>query len=111
MPQERLDKGWSEGGRWHEGQMFRALPYCICVEGKQAEILDRRYRLIVRLRLRRVPTNQQLKIISCSGEVCEEDDGLRKSWLYNDSCPPWLAWESYATRLKKLGSWTGLGRK
>ena len=38
---------------WHEGLVFRALPYCVHVVDRRAEILDRRYRLIIALNLRK----------------------------------------------------------
>ena len=92
---------------WHEGHVFRALPYCVHVVGRRVEILDRRYHLIVALLLSRTPTEQRLKSISYSGEVRDDDDGSRKVWLYNDGCTPELDWTSYAARLRKLGRWDG----
>ena len=93
---------------WHPGFVFKALPYCVHVVGRRAEVLDRRYRLIVALLLKRVPTDRQLMAISQSGAVRDNGDGSRKVWLYNDGCTPELAWASYAGRLKKLGRWDGV---
>ncbi|MXZ72413.1 MAG: hypothetical protein F4Z04_13050 [Acidobacteria bacterium] len=93
---------------WHQGLVFKALPYCVQVVGRRAEILDRRYRLIVALLLKRVPTDQQLMTVSHSGVVRDYGDGSRKVWLYNDTCTPKVAWVSYAERLKKLGYWGGV---
>ena len=95
---------------WYEGEVSRALPYCVHVVGRRVEILDRRYRLIIALWLKRAPTDQRLKSISHSGEVRNDGDGSRKAWLYNDGCAPDLAWASYVARLKKLGQWSGVRR-
>ena len=83
--------------------MFKALPYCVHVVERRVEVLDRRYRLIVALSLRRKPSDRQLKAISHSGAVCDSGDGSRKVYLYNDDCTPERAWASYTGRLKELG--------
>ena len=93
---------------WHHGLVFQALPYCVHVVGRRVEVLDRRYRLIVALLLRRVPTDRRLVAVSHSGEVHHDDDGVRKVSLYDDGCTPELAWASYAGRLRKLGHWDGV---
>lgn len=93
---------------WLDGLFWKALPYCAHIVGQRAEILDRRYRLIVALWLRQAPTNQQLKAISHSGEVRDNGDGSTKVWLYNDGCTPEQAWASYAARLRQLGRWDGV---
>ena len=87
--------------------MFKALPYCVHVVGRRVEILDRRYRLISTLLLRRKPSDRQLMAISHSGAVVDGGDGSRKAYLYNDGDTPERAWESYAARLKTLGRWDG----
>lgn len=87
--------------------MFKALPYCVHVVGRRVEVLDRDYRLIVALLLRRKPSERQLMAISHSGSVCDGGDGARKAYLYNDGCTPERAWASYTTRLKELGRWDG----
>ena len=92
---------------WHEGLVFRALPYCVHVVGRRAEILDRRYRLIIVLNLRRKPTDRQLAAISHNGKVHDAKDGSRKVSLYDDGCTPKRAWEAYTRRLEKLGRWDG----
>ena len=91
---------------WHEGPVFKTLPYCVQVVGNRMEILDRRYRLIVALFLKRKPTDRQLAAISWNGEVVEACL-VRKVWLYADSCRPELEWKTYAVRLEKLGHWPG----
>ena len=93
---------------WHDGLFWKALPYCVHIVGQRAEILDRRYRLIVALWLRQAPTNQQLTAISHSGEVRDNGDGSTKVWLYNDGCTPERAWAPYADRLGQLGGWDGV---
>ena len=92
---------------WHEGDVFRALPYCVHVVGRRVEVLDRRYRLIAALSLSRAPTEKRLKSISHSSEVRDDGDGSRKTWLYEDRCRPERDWTSYAARLRKLGQWNG----
>lgn len=92
---------------WHEGSVFKALPYCVHVVDRRVEVLDRRYRLIVALVLQRKPSDRQLMAISHSGVVRDGGDGSRKAYLYNDSSTPERAWASYTERLKELGRWDG----
>ena len=61
---------------WHEGLVLRALPYCMHVVDRRAEILDRRYRLIIALNLRRKPTDRRLAAIAHNGK-CPQCQG----WL------------------------------
>ena len=92
---------------WHEGLVLRALPYCVHVVDRRAEILDRRYRLIIALNLRRKPTDRRLAAIAHNGNVHDAKDGSRKVFLYDDGCTPKRAWEAYTRRLEKLGKWDG----
>ena len=93
----------------HEGSVFWTLPYSVSVVGRRAQIMNRRYRLIAVLDLGRKPTDRQMKAISFNGEISifRGTDGSRAVFLYNDGCPPRVAWAAYASRLQKLGQWRG----
>ena len=94
--------------RAHEGPVFWALPYTVNVVGRRAEIMDRRYRRIAVLNLRRKPTDLQMIAISFNGEVGFVTAGQRRQvFLYNDGCLPKRYWAAYACRLEKLGRWSG----
>ena len=95
----------------HEGTVFLSLPYCVSVVGRRVEIKDRRYQTRVELDLPRKPTDRQLMGISFNGKLRDIKDGSnvpgKQFWLYDSSCPPYVAWAAYASRLQKLGKWRG----